>query len=89
MRVTLVCWCFCALLTLLFATTFLITYAPGAEGLQLTEQAITGCSAGAAACLAITVGRLPRTHWLHRSKPVWAVLVALAALLTMALVLVG
>jgi hypothetical protein len=72
---------------LALALTLVTSYAPGAEGLRNVEQAALGCGAVFMMGLALLLRCLPRLHWIHRSRPLWAGFVAVAVTLTVLLVL--
>ena len=89
MNIVGLCWYIAVVLVLMSGLTLLITYAPGVEHLGMFAPTIFGCGAMATAGLAIILGRLPSTHWVHRSRLIWAGFVTVAVTVTVLLVLVG
>jgi hypothetical protein len=89
MRVVWLSWYISGVLTLLFLLSSLISYGPGAKLFGAVVQSIACGGAVAGIALASRLGRLPRDHWVHTSRPLWAGLVAVAVTLTLLMVLVG
>jgi hypothetical protein len=76
----------CLLLALLASA---ITYHPDIQHLGGAAVAAFGGVALLAGGAAVGLGRLPPTHRVHQSEPLWAGLVAVALIVTLLLVLVG
>ena len=62
---------------------------PDIQHLGVVLPAAFGGVALLAGGAAVGLGRLPPTHRVHQSKPLWAGLVAVAVTVTLLLVLVG
>jgi hypothetical protein len=82
MNVIWLCRYISGICVLLFVMGSLISYAPSAETFMILHQTIAGCGAFIAALLAIVLNRLPRSHWIHQSKPLWVGFVAVAVAVT-------
>jgi hypothetical protein len=67
----------------------LISYAPHVQHLSWVIPTVWGVVAGLAGITAIGLGRMPPTHPIHQSRPVWACAVAAAVTATLLLALVG
>lgn len=89
MKLVWLSWYISAVLVLLSVTTLLITYAPGVGRLEALMKIIPGAGALISAGVAVWLGRFPRDHWVHRSKPIWALFIAAAVTVTTLLALVG
>lgn len=73
---------------LLAAMASIVTYHPDVQHLGRVLPPVFGSAALLSFGLAILLGRLPTTHWVHQSKPVWCGLVVIASAVTL-LVAVG
>ncbi len=60
-----------------------ITYHPDSQHLEVVLEAAFGGAALLAGGAAVWLGRLPPTHFVHQSKPLWAGLVAVAGTVTL------
>ena len=89
MRVIGLLWYICGVCLLLALIASAITYHPSVRYQGALFTSLFGGIALVAGVMAIGLGRLPRTHRIHRSRTLWAGLVALAASVTLLLVLVG
>lgn len=65
------------------------TYAPGHENLRNYERLFLSLIAVATAALAMLLWRLPSSHWVHCSKPLWLLWVALVIGIAGLLTLIG
>ena len=66
-----------------------ITYVPGPGE---TETVIElGSAAASILCIvvALWLRRFPRTHWIHKSKPLWVGCVVIAVALTLIVMVIG
>jgi hypothetical protein len=89
MRVVWLAWYICGVCLLLALLASAITYHPDIQHLGVVLPAASGGVALLAGGAAVGLGRLPPTHRVHQSKPLWAGLVAVAVAVTLMLVLVG
>jgi hypothetical protein len=89
MRVVWLAWYICGVCLLLALSASAITYHPDIQHLGLVSPAAFGGVALLAAGAAVGLGRLPPTHRVHQSRPLWAGVVAVAVTVTLLLVLVG
>ncbi len=89
MRVVWLAWYICGVCLLLALLLSAVTYTPDAQHLGVVLPAAFGGVALLAGGAAVGLGRLPPTHRVHRSKPFWAGLLAVAVTVTLLLVLVG
>jgi len=89
MRVIWLAWYICGVCLLLALLASAITYQPDIQHLGVVLPAAFGGVALVAGVAAVGLGRSPPTHRVHRSKPLWAGLVAVAVTVTLLLVLVG
>lgn len=87
MRVVWLLRYICGVCLLLALLASMITYHPDVEHLGLVLPAVFGSVGLLAGAVAIILGRLPPTHYIHQSKPFWAVLAAIAFMGTLLLVL--
>ncbi len=89
MRVVWLAWYICGVCILFALLASAITYHPDVQHLGVILPAAFGNTAVLAGAAAVGLGRLPATHRVHQSKPVWAGLLAVAATVTLLLVLVA
>jgi hypothetical protein len=89
MRVVWLAWYICGVCLLLALLASASTYHPDIQHLGVALVAAFGGVALLAGGAAVGLGRLPPTHRVHQSKPLWAGLVAVAVAVTLMLVLVG
>jgi hypothetical protein len=89
MRVVWLAWYICAVCLLLALVASVVTYGPDIQHLGLVLPAVFGGVALVAGAVAFALERLPPTHRVHQSSPLWAGLVALAVTVILLLVLVG
>ena len=89
MRVVWLAWYICGVCLLVAFLASAITYHPDLQHLDVLLPAAFGGVALLAGGTAVGLGRLPPTHRVHQSKPLWAGLVAVAVTLTLLLVLAG
>jgi hypothetical protein len=89
MRVVWLARCIRGVGLLLALLASAITYDPEIQRLGVVLPAAFGGVALLAGGAAVGLGRLPPTRRVHQSKPLWAVLVAVAVIVTLLLVLVG
>ena len=89
MRVVWLAWYICGVCLLLALLASAITYHPVIQHLGMVLPPTFGGVALLAGGTAAGLGRLPPTHRVHRSKPLWAGFVAGAFTVTLLLVLVG
>jgi hypothetical protein len=89
MRVIWLAWYICGVCLLLALLASAITYRPNFQHLGVVLPAAFGGAALLAGAAAVGLGRLPLTHRVHQSKPLWAGLIAVAVTVTLLLVLVG
>ncbi len=89
MRVVWLAWYICGVCLLLALLASATTYHPDIQHLGVVLPAAFGGVALLAGRAAVGLGRLPPTHRVHQSKPLWAGLVAIAVTVTLLLVLVG
>lgn len=89
MRVVWLAWFICGVFLLLAVLASAITYHPDIQHLGLVLPAVFGGGALLAGGSAVGLGRLPPTHRVHQSRPLWAGLVAVAVTVTLLLVLAG
>ncbi|HEY2909929.1 MAG TPA: hypothetical protein VGI99_06770 [Gemmataceae bacterium] len=82
-------WYVTGVLALLFLLASAITYAPGIEIYGFAISIAAGCGAVIGVFISLYLGRLPREHWVHRSRSVRRAFAAAAIGLTMLLLLVG
>lgn len=86
--ITFLAWYACGAFALLAFLTSLITYVPSAQAtgaLATVGSMIAAVLSGAAAML---FGRLPPTHWVHTSRPLWATAVVAASAVTLIVVMI-
>ena len=89
MTIIWLCRYICIAFALLFLMSLLTSYAPNAENFATICQTITGGAALVAAIAAILLNRMPKSHWIRRSKPTWIVFVLIAIAVTVLIVSVG
>jgi hypothetical protein len=89
MRVVWLAWYICGVCLLLALSASAITYDPDFQHLGAVLPAAFGGVALLAGGAAGGLGRLPPTHRVHQSRPLWAGVVAVAVAVTLLLVLVG
>jgi hypothetical protein len=89
MRLVWLSWYISGMLALLFVLLSLVSYGPGAERAGAVMQAVSGSGALVGTAMALWLTRLPRDHWVHRSKPIWSGFIAAAATVTLLVVLGG
>jgi hypothetical protein len=89
MRVVCLAWYICGVCLLLALSASAITYHPDSQYLGVVLPAAFAGVALLAGVAAIGLGRLSPTHRLHKSRPLLASVVAVAATVTLLLVLVG
>jgi hypothetical protein len=89
MRVVWLAWYICGVCLLLALLASAITYHPDIQHLGVVLPAVFGGVALLAGGTPAGLGRLPLTHRVHQSKPLWAGFVAGAVIATLLLVLVG
>jgi hypothetical protein len=89
MRVVWLAWYICGVCLLFSLLASAITYHPDVQHLGVVLPAAFGGVALLAGWAAVRLRGLPPTHRVHRSKPLWAGLVAVAVTVTLLLVLVG
>jgi hypothetical protein len=89
MRVVWLAWYICVVCLLLALSASVITYHPDFQHLGVVSPAAFGGVALLAGGAAVGLGRLPPTHRVHQSRPLWAGVVVVAVTVTLFLVLVG
>ncbi len=89
MRVVWLAWYICGVCLLLALLASAITYHPNIQLMGVVAPAAFSGVALLAGGAAIGLGRLPPAHRVHRSRPLWAGVVAVAVTVTLLLVLVG
>jgi hypothetical protein len=89
MRIVWLAWYICCVCLLLALLASAITYHPDIQHLGLALPAVFGGVGLLAGGTAVGLRRLPGTHRVHQSKPLWGGLVAVAVAVTLLLVLVG
>jgi hypothetical protein len=89
MRVVWLAWFICGVCLLFALLASAITYHPGIQHLGVVLPDAFSGVALLAVVAAVGLGRLPPTHRVHQSKPLWAGLVVVAVTVTLLLVLVG
>jgi hypothetical protein len=89
MRVAWLAWYICAVSLVLAILASAITYHPDVQRLAVALPAALGGVALLAGGAAVGLGRLPSTHCVHQSRPLWTGLVAVAVAATLLLVLLG
>ena len=90
MRIVWLASYICSVCLLLSLSASAITYHPDIQHLTVVLPAAFGGVALLAGGAAVWLGRLPPTHRLQRSRPLWAVVVAIVVTVaTLLLVLVG
>jgi hypothetical protein len=89
MRVLWLAWYICGVCLLLALSASAITYHPQIQHLGVVLPAVCGAVALLAGGAGVGIGRLPPTHRLHRSRLLWAGLVAVAISVTLLLVSVA
>ncbi|HXD85743.1 MAG TPA: hypothetical protein VN641_04570 [Urbifossiella sp.] len=82
-------WYITGILALLFLVASAITYAPGIEVFGFAVSIAALCGAVIGVFISLYLGRLPREHWVHRSRSVRRAFAAAAIGLTILLLLVG
>lgn len=87
MTVPWLAWYLTAVLVLSFLVSSLISYAPPARNFAILEQGIIACAALVAGVIASLLTLLPRTHWVHRSKPIKVLYVTLCVAGTVVLLI--
>jgi hypothetical protein len=88
MSVVKLAWLTSGLLVLLAMLSSVVTWVPAPWHPQLVIPSGLYLGAGVVALLAIGLGRLPPTHWVHRTGPAWVCLAAAAVVVAM-LTLIG
>ena len=88
MRVVWLARYICGLCLLLALLASAITHQPGIQHLGVVVPAAFGGLAVLAGGAAVGLGRLPPTHRVHQSKPLWFGLAAFAVIVTLFLFLV-
>lgn len=82
MKLTWLCWYLSGYFALALLGASFVTIHPDAEQKFAVVQALFGISTFAFMALAIRLGRLPETHWVHLSGSRWAdVLLAITILI--------
>jgi hypothetical protein len=89
MRVVWLARYICGVCLLLALLASAITYHPDIQHLGVVLPAVFGAVALLAGGTAVGIGRLPPTHRVHQSTPLWVGLVAVAITATLFLVLAG
>jgi hypothetical protein len=89
MRVVWLAWYICGVCLLLALLVSAITWHPDVQHLGVVLPAVFGGVGLLAGGAAVALGRLPPTHHVHQSKPLWAGLVAVAVTVALLLFLVG
>jgi hypothetical protein len=87
MGVVGICWYICGVFAVLHVLTLLMGYAPNAQAFGTMLQVVSGSVALAACAGTIGLGWLRRDHWIHRSRPIRALLVGVAVIATLVLLL--
>jgi hypothetical protein len=83
MRFLCLAWYICGVCLLLALLASAITYHPHIQHLGVVLPAVFGAVTVLAGAVAVGIGRLPPTHRLRQSKPLWAGLVAIAIAATL------
>jgi hypothetical protein len=65
-----------------FLLSLMITYAPQAEPVVLSMHLVFASAAIAFGVAAFALRKLPASHWIHQSRPLWGTLVAIAIAVT-------
>jgi hypothetical protein len=89
MRIVWLAWYICGVCLLLALMVSAISYHPDTQHVGVVLSAVFGSLALLAGGSAFGLGRLPPTHRIHQSKPLWVGLVVVAVTVTLLLVLVG
>lgn len=89
MRLAWLCAYIGGLLAVIFVLSSLVTYAPDAQNLGDVVRWTVGVSALAVIGLTLLLHRLPPEHWINHSRPLWAIGVAVAITVTLALFVIG
>lgn len=89
MRITWLAWYICGVCLILVLLTSMITWHPDAQHWAGIVPAVLGSAGLLAGGAAVGLGRLPLTHPLQRSKPMWAGFVAIAITVILLLIFVG
>jgi hypothetical protein len=89
MRVVWLAWYICGVCLLFALLASAITFHPDIQHLGVLLPAVFGAMGLLAGWAAVGMGRLPTTHRIHQSKPLWCGLVAVAITATLLLVLAG
>jgi len=86
MSVARIFWYSSGIFAVCFILTLFISYAPGAE--PFWQEAIPLGGAVVSACVAVFIARLPSSHWVHRSRAVWAASIGMAVAVTLLVAMV-
>lgn len=89
MRIVWLAWYICGASLLIALLTSAITYHPDIRNLGVVLPAVftgIGILAGGGA---LGLGRLPASHRVHQSKPLWAGLIVVAVAMTLLLAMMG
>jgi hypothetical protein len=89
MRVVWLAWYICGVCLLLALMASAITYHPDNEYVGVVLPSVFGGMALLVGGAAIVLGRIPPTHRVHQSRPLWGGLVAVAVTVTLLLLMVG
>jgi hypothetical protein len=89
MRVAWLAWYVCGVCLVLALSASAITYHPDVQQLGVVAPVAFGGVALLAGAAAVGLGRFPPTHRVHQSRPLWAVVVAVAVIVTLLQVVVG
>ena len=89
MRVVWLAWYICSVCLLLALLASAISYHPDFQHLGVLAPAAFGGVALLAGGAAVGLGRLPPTHRVHQSRPLWDGVGAVAVTVTLLLILVG
>lgn len=74
---------------LLTVVSSAITYVPSAQWLGVLFSAGSFVAAVTSAGLAATFGRLPSSHWVHTSRPLFVMSVVAASVVTLLFAVIG
>ena len=89
MRLVWLSWYIAAVSALLSLIASAITYAPGAEGAGTALQIGFAIAAVIGFAISLWIGKRPKDHCVHHSRPLWISFVVAAATVSLMLVAVG
>jgi hypothetical protein len=89
MKLVWLSWYITAVSALLSLIASAITYAPGMEDVGATISMGFAVATVIGFIASLWIGKRPKDHWVHHSRPLWTCFVVAAATVSLMLVAVG